>query len=428
MNSTRRIAVIGGGWSGLAAAVHATRQGYSVKLFEMASVLGGRARTINKQGLALDNGQHILIGAYRETLALMQTVGVDLDASLLRIPLRLIGPGGRGLKMRSGHPVISFSMAVLKHSEWRFRERCALLWHAGLWVRNRFCCDSLLTVAELTATLPKPVRKQLIDPLCIAALNTPAERASGQVFLNVLQDSLLGPGGSADFLLPRQQLSKLLPEPAAVWLRSAGASLALSHRVKQLGFDSGMWSVDGDVFDGVVLACSAREAARLLEPHAPAWAKATRQLQHEAIMTVYAQSSGSRLPEAIMALPSDDSAPAQFVFDLGQLYGLDGVMAFVISGASPWVKLGNVAAVTATLKQGQAMLQPYLKIHLTEIKTVTEKRATFVCTPNLKRPIPHVLPGLGVAGDYIDGPYPASLEGAVRSGFAAADWATLACQ
>ncbi|MCY7314807.1 MAG: FAD-dependent oxidoreductase, partial [Rubrivivax sp.] len=83
-HSRRRVAVVGGGWAGLAAAVRASEAGHRVTLIEMAAQLGGRARRVDVQGLALDNGQHILIGAYSRTLALMATVGADSHALLHR--------------------------------------------------------------------------------------------------------------------------------------------------------------------------------------------------------------------------------------------------------------------------------------------------------------------------------------------------------
>ena len=92
-----KIAVIGAGWAGLAAAVKATQDGHEVTLFESARTPGGRARSVGVTGpdgtpLLLDNGQHILIGAYTDTLSLMRTVGVDPDAALLRLPLTLRSP------------------------------------------------------------------------------------------------------------------------------------------------------------------------------------------------------------------------------------------------------------------------------------------------------------------------------------------------
>ena len=87
------VAVIGGGWAGLSAAAELAAHGVPVTVFETARQLGGRARGVVRNGVQLDNGQHILLGAYRETLLLMHQVGVDVDQALLRLPLRLLTPG-----------------------------------------------------------------------------------------------------------------------------------------------------------------------------------------------------------------------------------------------------------------------------------------------------------------------------------------------
>ena len=410
------LAVVGGGWAGLATAVHATRAGRKVTLFEMAPQLGGRARQIDSHGLVLDNGQHILIGAYAETLALMRHVGVDLGRALKRTPLHIAYPDGSGLKMRSGAPVPAFIRAVWNYTGWSRGDKWALMSTAARWALGGFKGPPSGTVAHLTHHLPATVRDALLDPLCVAALNTPAPQASAQVFLRVLKDALFGGHGSADLLLPRWKLSALWPDPAARWLGRAGAQLRLSRRVDAITRAGSGWQIDGEPFDRVVLACTAAEAARLAEPHATEWSALARGLRYEPIVTVYAHSADTQLPQPMLALRNDAHAPAQFVFDLGALSGMEGVLAFVISGAAPWVERGNDATLAATLRQGQQALATYLRSPLTGLRAVTEKRATFLCTPGLQRPGMAIRAGLHAAGDYVDGPYPATLEGAIRSG------------
>ena len=92
MRKTVKIAVIGGGWAGLAAATELSAAGVQVVVFESAQQLGGRARSVTTNGHVLDNGQHILIGAYHETLRLMQLVGASPKTNLRRLPLELNHP------------------------------------------------------------------------------------------------------------------------------------------------------------------------------------------------------------------------------------------------------------------------------------------------------------------------------------------------
>lgn len=432
MTAPLRVAIVGGGWAGLAAAVEATSRRDHVTLAEMAPALGGRARRLppdasDAAGLALDNGQHILIGAYTETLRLMRLVGAEPERLLQRLPLTLVDARGHGLRLPRGAAMPAFVRGVLAARGWSLADKLALLAAATGWRLRGFRCDPALTVAQLTAGLPATLRRALIDPLCVAALNTPAEQASAAVFLRVLRDALFAGPGSADLLLPRADLGALFPDPAAAWLRARGAELRIGRRVERLARFGAGWHVDGEPYDRVVLACSAAEAARLAEPHAPAWAATARALRHEPIVTVLLRApAGLRLPAPMLALDPADDAPAQYVFDLGQLRdparepGAAGVLAFVISGAARNVERGADATTREVQVQAARQIGELRGQAPELLRVVTEKRATFLCVPQLDRPSARVADGLAAAGDYIAGPYPATLEGGVRSGIAAA--------
>jgi hydroxysqualene dehydroxylase len=420
-----KLAIIGAGWAGLAAAVRATEAGHAVTVFEMAAQPGGRARELVIDGLALDNGQHILIGAYRASLALMQTLGVDLGAAFDRRPLELRYPDGRGLRLPAGPAWLVFGLGVMRCQGWSLADKTALIRAAAGWALAGFRCAPGTTVDQLCHGLPPAVRELMIDPLCVAALNTPAPFADAGVLLRVLQDALFGGPGGADLMLPRRSLGALLPQPAATWLQARGADLRLNTRVQTLKVggatsDEPGWAVNGEAFDGVVLACTAAEAARLARPVAPAWAATAQALHYEPIVTVYLRCPGARLAAPMMALVEGAHAPAQFVFDHGALGATPGLFAFVISGARKWVDAGLGATAAAVLQQArQAFPAGTWPTVPTVLRAVAEKRATFRCAPGLLRPPTRIAAGLVAAGDYIEGPYPATLEGAVRSGVAA---------
>jgi squalene-associated FAD-dependent desaturase len=420
--TVKRVAVIGGGWAGIAAAVEAVRRGHAVTLYETAHQLGGRARSVETHGEVLDNGQHILIGAYRETLALMRRVGVDLDDTLLRLPLACVQPDGRGLRLPPGPALPAFARGVLAHEGWTRGEQIALLRAATGWLLQGFACPGDLTVAQLAAPLPAAVRDELIEPLCVAALNTAADQASAAVFLRVLKDALFSGRGASDLLLPRQPLHALLPGPAQRWLQREGAQLRLGERVQRLQRFGSQWRVDDDMpFDAVVLACTAREAARLAADAATAWAAQAAAFDYEPIVTVTLRCPGARWPMPMLALRAGPHAPAQFAFDFGWLGGRAGVFGFVVSGARTWVERGLDACADATLRQAHEAFPPGTwPAPIEVVATLAEKRATFACTPGLRRPPAQVAAGCLAAGDYVDGPYPATLEGAVRAGLAAA--------
>ncbi len=422
-----RVAVVGAGWAGMAAAVQATRIGHQVTVFEAARTLGGRARAVpgrlpDGQEVLLDNGQHILIGAYTESLRLMRLVGVDPQAALLRGPLTLRFPDGAGLKFpRLPTPLDAFAGIALAHG-WPLGARLGLLREALRWQGAHFQCAPELSVAQLCQRLAPPVLQELIEPLCVSALNTPAAQASAQVFLRVLQDALFGVAGGSHLLLPRQDLTALFPAAAASWLQQQGGVVQRGTRATQLQAQGAQWQLDGQTFDAVLLATSASEADHLLTASAPtapdpvaehmhAWAAMASALRHEAITTVYAWDSRAALPAPMLTLRSTTVAPAQFVFDRGQLGGPSGLLAFVVSASR----------VERELLQRQVLAQAHaqLGLQLQAVQTVVEKRATFACTPGLQRPPQAIAPGLLACGDYVAGPYPATLEGAVRSGLQA---------
>jgi hydroxysqualene dehydroxylase len=427
--AAKSVAVIGAGWAGCAAAVEATRLGHAVTLFEASRIPGGRARRVDGllhgQPVSLDNGQHILIGAYSETLRLMAGLGIDPQTSLLRLPLTLQFPDGSGLKLPASRylpaPLDAFA-GILRARGWSWADRLSLLKVALGWQLNGFRCASEQSVSDLCSGLTAATMAQLIEPLCVSALNTPADRASGEVFLRVMHDSLFAERGGSNLLLPRVDLSALLPDAALAWLSANGGSSQLGVRVQGITRVSQRWQIAAqsrsqpdDGFDCIVLACPPSEAARLVESSglaADTWLSQTRSLRYEALTTVYAHAPGARLSQPMLALPATAHAPAQFAFDRSQLGGPAGLLAFVVSASQ-----GEGAALTArVLAQADAQLG----LQLQAVQTIVEKRATFACTPGLQRPAAVVAGSLLACGDYIAGPYPATLEGAVRSGLGAA--------
>jgi squalene-associated FAD-dependent desaturase len=421
------VAIIGGGWAGMACAVEAAQAGHAVTVFEAARNWGGRARALaatlpDGRDVTLDNGQHILIGAYTRSLELMARVGVDIGQALQRVPLILRFPDGGGLSLphipqwldRATRRIAPLDVVagVLSARGWSWRDKLSLLKTSTQWQRQGFVCPDEQTVASLCATLTPRVRAELTDPLCVSALNTPAEQASGKVFLRVLAEALFYTPGGSQLLLPRTDLGALFPDAADRWLQQRGARTALGQRVRRLSRTDDGWRVDDEPFDRVVLACSPWEAARLTADLASPWSAVADALPHEAIATIYLHGDVA-LQAPFVALRSEPDAPAQFAFDRGQLGGPKGLLAFVISASTgDRETLQRQVLAQAREQLGLERLQPVL--------TVVERRATFACIPGLTRPPMRIAANLMACGDYVEGDYPGTLEGAVRSAIAAA--------
>ena len=453
-----RVAIVGAGWAGLSAAVRAVDDGHQVTLWEATRQAGGRARTLDHPSLSgFDNGQHILIGAYTDTLALMRRVGADPETLLARQPLALRYPDGSGLTLPDWPRPLDLLAGIVSARGWGWRDKMSLVRTALGWRAAGFRCAASATVQDLCSGMRPTVLESFIAPLCVAALNTPAERASGQVFLRVLQDALFGVPGGSQLLLPRVDLGQLLPAPAMVWLKAQGCQLRIGERVQSLqalvaeagqtsGTTSGTravagWLVQGEAFDLVIIATPNQEAARLVQSAADSlasdqpgdtsepelcarlhqWAQQAQALPFQAITTVYAHSA-SALPQAMLALHATAEHPAQFVFDRSRL-----AQTISVNASTPAHMLAFVASASqgerSTLQaQVVAQAREQLGLAITPLTTVVEKRATFACLPSLVRPAIRLAPGLSACGDYVEGPYPATLEGAVRSGSAAVEF------
>lgn len=434
MTSQPHTVVVGGGWAGLGAAISAIDQGHQVTVLEASRHWGGRARSLDLSscGHPLDNGQHILIGAYTHTLSLMERLGIPLQDVLYRQPLDLRFADGSGLHVPSWAQGLGARLgllaAVAQAHGWRWADKWQFLSTAAQWQRQGFTCKPKVTVEQLSAKLPDVVVDQLIEPLCLAALNTPIERASGQVFLTVLRDALLGKGHkpfkSSDLLLPRVDLGQLLPQAATQWLAAQGAQLHTAQRVTALEQHHNDWVVhtpqQRHTAQRVVLACPAPDAARLAQPFNPQWAEQAQQLHHIAIGTVYVRGRPTQhWPHPMVALQSNSvQAPAQFAFNRSRL--------FEVPTSSPkasqqiWALVASNAQLSAKSLQSACLWQAHEQLGLSDleaISTVVEKRATFACTADLQRPPHHIFMGLLAAADYVENPYPATLEGALRNSF-----------
>ncbi len=416
------VAVVGAGWAGLAAAVTLAEQAVRVTVFEASRSLGGRARRVSVDGVDLDNGQHVLIGAYRETLRLMRQVGADPDELLLRLPLELRYADGFHLRApRLPYP-FNLLVALFGARRLAFSEALAAMrFLISLRLRNfRVLPDCSVAHLLDEHSQAGALRTRVWEPLCVSALNTPVERASAQIFVNVLRDGLTGAREASDLLIARTDLGRLFPEPAAEYVKAHGGAIELGTPVRRVARVPGGFRLnDAETFSGVVIACGPHHAGQLLVQLSALdeALSAINAFAYEPIVTCYLQYPESvSLPAPMLGF---SGGIAQWVFDRGRLGGPKGLLAAVISASGAHEQL--------TKEELAARIGIELKTALGELtsplwsQVITEKRATFSCTPSLARPDAFTaIPGLALAGDYVASEYPGTLEAAVRSGIAAA--------
>ena len=411
------VAVVGGGWAGCTAALTLAEAGINVTLFEASRTLGGRARAVEIEGRMLDNGQHILLGAYEQTLQLIVRLNpANSPEQLWRHPLSLKQPPDFSLACPRLPAPLHLLVGLLGAQGLSGREKwAALRWaHALLHNPRNPRAPELQTVRQLTHTQPEKLNRLLWHPLCVSALNTPPEIASAAVFRDVIRAAFGGRNHHSDLLLPRRDLTALLPAPAAARLIELGGSACLSSRISSLEATPDAITLnyrdESATFSHVILATAPQHLPGLAAS-IPALDPVVRDVNtyhYQPIATGYVQYDPAfQLTEPLFAMAD---GPAQFVFDRGQSHGQAGLLAFVASAAE------NLSA--DWLDQAEAQLQRIARPGSPRWrKSIVEKQATYSCVPNMARPdVCTAHPRIFLAGDYTAGPFPATLESATQSG------------
>ncbi|UOP05203.2 hydroxysqualene dehydroxylase HpnE [Conchiformibius kuhniae] len=427
MKRRARVAVVGAGWAGLAAAANLADNA-DVVLFEAGRTAGGRARTVaSRNGFSfLDNGQHLLLGAYHGVFDLLRRVGAETAHRREAMNWQMHG----GMKLHTAplpaplHLLwgVLFARNLPAHRKYGLLRHMRALrhWHknglpdqtVGEWLRARQVCAASVA--------------QFWQPLVLAALNTPVQTASLRVLANVLADGVWRKRGDSDFCLPNRDLGAFFVEPVLRYLVAHGGEFVPQCRIGRLRRDDdGAYRLAGRTFDAAVLAVAPQHLAALLPealfaPHADTFAA----MRHHAITTVYLRyRERVRLP-AVMTGVSDGTA--HWLIDRSRLNGANEIAAVIsvseqygIDAPGQWYErvCADVRRVCPQL--GEAVAH----------QVITEKRATVAAEAG--RVLPDVsawrAQGLYAAGDWLHPRYPATLEAAVQSGSEAArqclhDW------
>lgn len=409
-DTRRRVAVVGAGYAGLSAAITLAQRGVRTTVFESGPLPGGRARRVTTGGRTLDNGQHILVGAYTGLLDMMRTVGANPDELLLRLPLELRYAKGFRLRAPALPAPLHLAAALLTAQGLGWGERLGAVMFMQAMKRRRFRVDDALSVAELLQSHGQAgtIARFLWFPLCISALNTLPPSASANAFLAVLRDSLGGPRSASELLIPRVDLTALFPEPAAAWLAAHGGEVRCGSPVRDLD------SLRRE-FSHVIVAVGAHQ----LEPLLPGLAGG---YTYQPIYTVYLKYPAQVGLELAMLGLAD--GVVQWVFDRGTIAGKPGggeagLLACVISAQGDHQQMQHDELAATCHTELCAALGNLPRPEWTQV--IAEKRATITCAPGMPRiGSATTLPNVFLAGDYTHPEYPPTLEAAVLSGIRAA--------
>ncbi len=406
--------VIGAGLAGLSAAIALTQAGHRVSLHEGGPAAGGRCRSYFDRALGcrIDNGNHLILSGNRAAMGYLDIIGARHllgGPGVAMFPFLDIGTGERWTVSPDPGPV----------PWWVFRRETRvpgtkLLEYAQL-LRLRGAGDT--PVSEALDRRSELYRK-LLEPLAVAALNTPPDAALARLLDTVVKETLMRGGRACVPLYPRVGLSETFIDPALAWLAARGGVLHVARRTTALriadGKVAGFETTDGLIpvapGEAVVLAVPAWIASGLLP-----WL--TVPDAFEAIVNLH---------YSVDARPAGDAGQAGFLGLIGGLaewiFIKPGIVSITISAANRLVDRSAEDLAAAVWQEMRVALD--LPEPMPKVRVVKERRATFAATAaqEIRRPPARTpLSNLVLAGDWTSTGLPGTIEGAIRSGRAAAD-------
>jgi len=440
--SAPHIAVVGGGLAGIAAALACGDAGARVTLLEARPRLGGATFSTRREGLWIDNGQHVFLRCCSAYRGLLSRLGVADRVRLQeRLAVPVLGPRGSIAWLRRSRLPAPLQLlpSLLRYRHLPRRERL----RAGLAARALAALDPedpALDAASLGSWLaarrqsPASIER-FFDLVLRATLNLPAPEASLALAALVFRTGVLGAGGAGDLGFARVPLQELHGEAAAGTLEAQGARVWLRARAAriELAADGRPVVRAGErslACDAVVLAVPHDAAAALLPARAALDPAALRGLGASPIVNLHLLYDRRVLP---FELAAGVATPVQWIFDrsaaAGPLAPGQQLLAVSLSAAEPWVGR-STAELRQVFEPALAELLPEARrARLLRFFATCERAATFRQGPGTRRLRPGHETGLArvaLAGAWTDTGWPATMEGAVRSGLTAARAALLA--
>lgn len=417
---TKRVAIIGAGASGLAAAVHLDRiAGINTRItiFDARRQPGGRTRSyIDRETQdTLDNGQHLLMGCYRDTLEYCSIIGTadQIDwQDTMEIPFYL-GPGeSHRLRLAKLPAPLHLLYGLVSTDLLDFSEKIAGLRFGQALKSNRSFRG--MTCAQLMAQTRQPASlvKKLWEPMVLAVLNASVEQASAEAFVEAFRLIYFGKRQDASLIFPRVGLSELLIDPSVRLLESHGHELRLGEPVQSV---TDSLAVNGEQFDSVILASSVGPEISLPIQ--------TPTFEYSPILNAYFWLDREILDFPVSALIGRD---LQWAFTRPTTFGKQR-LALTVSAADTLIDKSNEELIAALWGDLQALIPIAGEAKLLKAQIIKEKRATPLFTPEafaMRPSTTTAIPGLYLAGDIVQNGLPATIEGAIRNGKRAAEMAS----
>jgi len=429
-----RITVVGGGLAGIAAALSCADGGAEVTLVEVRPRLGGAAYSFEREGLLLDNGQHVFLRCCTAYRALLERLG-SADATTLqsRLAIPVLAPGGRVEWLRRG-PLpapLHLAGALARYGHMSLRERARAA-RAALELSRLDLADARLDQRTFGSWLAEhgqapAATESLWNLIALPTLNLSAEDASLAMAAFVFQTGLLHDAAAGDVGYARRPLSAIHGEPGGRALRAAGVDVRTGWRAERVEVAaSGEFTVhgaDGEVdSDAVVVALPHTRAAGILPEGALEDPSRLERLGFSPIVNLHVVYD-RRVTD--FELAAGVRSPVQWLFDRTRESGAaDGQhLAISLSGAEEEARMSRDELHDRYVPALRELLPRTRDARVERFEVVREHNATFRSAPGAARlrPGPRtMIDRLALAGSWTATGWPATMEGAVRSGLAAA--------
>lgn len=432
--SELRVVVIGGGLAGLSAAVACLDAGARVTLLEARTRLGGATWSTHRQGLWIDNGQHIFLRCCASYRAFLRRLGVESLVHLQhRLSVPVLAPDGATAWLRRNALPAPLHLAgsLLRFGHLPLAQRIRVARTAGKLARLKLE-DPALDERSFGSWLaqqgesPQAIER-FWDLLIRPTLNLPAAEGSLALATRVFQTGLLERADAGDIGYAKVPLQRLHADPARSLLEAGGARVELRARVSRIAGTPGNGLVVGlrgghVEADAVILATPHQVAADLLPAAAGVDVAALRRLGAAPIVDLHVV-----FERPVMELPfvAGMGTPLQWVFDRTEASGLERGQYLVVSlsAADDYVGLSTQALRQIFLPEFERLFPKARQARVERFFATCERSATFLQAPGTRRnrPGPRTQwPGLYLAGAWTDTGWPATMESAVMSGVAAA--------
>jgi squalene-associated FAD-dependent desaturase len=430
----QRVAVVGGGLAGITAALDCAAAGAKVTLLEVRPRLGGAAYSFDRDELRLDNGQHVFLRCCTAYIGLLDRLDSrGLTTMQRRLDIPVLAPGGRVARLkRNGLPApLHLGNALVRYSHLSPADRARAV-YAALALRRLDPTDPRLDERTFGSWLAEHGQRPeaieaLWDLIARPTLNVVAEEASLAQAAQVFRTGLLTSAGAGDVGWARAPLGDVHDEPARRALAAAGADVRLRWRAERVAPAGAAWAVEGNgervAADAVVVAVPHDRLAELLPPGALAAPERLADLGISPIINLHIAYDRRVMDVAFTATVR---SPVQFVFDRTDSSGLaHGQLLAVSLSAADADMQRRPEELRARYLPALAALFPAARTASVERFVVTrEHAATFRAAPGAIALRPGArtrLPGLALAGAHTTTGWPATMEGAVRSGHTAAN-------